>query len=88
MRFILATVALLLIVAAPAAAQDEVVPAPEPRLSPLALAMTTIGDTYVKVHYGSPQRRHPETGEPSMTASMCLPVPMPCSPSPVKLRGR
>ena len=35
----------------------DVVPAPEPILSPMRLARTTLGDTYVKVHYGSPARR-------------------------------
>jgi len=35
----------------------DVVEAPEPRLSPLALARTRIGEAYVKVHYGSPRRR-------------------------------
>ncbi len=27
------------------------------------LAKTQLGDTYVKIHYGSPQRRHPQSGE-------------------------
>ena len=34
-----------------------VIPAPEPRLSPMRLARTQIGDAYVKVHYSSPQKR-------------------------------
>lgn len=63
MRSLLSLLALLFLISVPASAQDESVPAPEPRLSPLALAKTMIGDTYVKVHYSSPQRRHPETGE-------------------------
>lgn len=47
----------------PSAAQTETVPAPDPRPSPLMLAKTQIGDTYVKIHYSSPQRRNPTTGE-------------------------
>jgi hypothetical protein len=36
---------------------QEVVPAPEPRLSPLALARTRLADgTYLKIHYGSPRK--------------------------------
>ena len=35
----------------------DVVGAPEPRLSPMQLARTQIGDAYVKVHYSSPHRR-------------------------------
>ena len=35
----------------------DVVDAPEPRLSPMQLARTQIGDAYVKVHYSSPRRR-------------------------------
>jgi hypothetical protein len=62
MRISLLLAALFFIVA-PARAQQDPVPAPEPRLSPLMLAKANIGDTYVKVHYSSPQRRHPETGE-------------------------
>ena len=34
-----------------------VVDAPRPRLSPMRLARTRIGDAYVKVHYSSPRRR-------------------------------
>ena len=46
-----------MVFAAPASAQ-EVVPAPESRPSPLALAQATLGDgTYVKVHYSSPRKR-------------------------------
>lgn len=49
--------AFVIAVALPAAAQD-VVPAPESRPSPLALAQATLHDgTYVKVHYGSPRKR-------------------------------
>lgn len=33
------------------------IPAGEPRLSPLQLARTPLGDAYVKVHYSSPRRR-------------------------------
>ncbi len=33
------------------------VPAEEPRLSPLQLVRTQVGDVYVKVHYSSPRRR-------------------------------
>lgn len=41
----------------PAAAQD-VVAAPDPRPSPLAVAQVTLDDgTYVKIHYGSPRKR-------------------------------
>lgn len=40
-----------------AAAQD-VVAAPDPRPSPLALAQVTLGDgTYIKIHYSSPRKR-------------------------------
>ena len=40
-----------------AVAQD-VVPAPEPRASPMSLAQITLDDgTYVKVHYSSPRKR-------------------------------
>ena len=43
--------------AAPSYAQ-EVVPASEPRPSPLALTQVTLDDgTYVKIHYGSPHMR-------------------------------
>ena len=46
-----------MVFASPASAQ-EVVPAPDSRPSPLALAQATLGDgTYVKVHYGSPRKR-------------------------------
>ena len=49
--------ALTLAVVLPASAQD-VVPAPDSRPSPLALAQVTLGDgTYVKVHYSSPRKR-------------------------------
>lgn len=33
------------------------IPAEEPRLSPLQLARTQLGDAYVKVHYSSPRKR-------------------------------
>ncbi|NNF03282.1 MAG: DUF2911 domain-containing protein [Rhodothermales bacterium] len=62
-RFLPATLlALLLVIAAaiPATAQDAengVMPAPEARPSPMRLATTTIGDTYIKVVYGSPRMR-------------------------------
>ena len=52
----------LVLLALPVQAQ-ETVPAPAPRLSPLMLAKTQLGNTYVKLHYSSPQRRHPQTGE-------------------------
>lgn len=49
--------ALLVLTDRPAAAQD-VVPAPEPRPSPMAVAQTTFSDgTYVVVRYGSPRKR-------------------------------
>lgn len=45
------------LLAAPAHAQ-EVVPAPDPRPSPMYLARVTLDDgTYVKVHYSSPRMR-------------------------------
>lgn len=51
-------VVLFLAAMAPAVhAQVEIVPAPEARPSPMALAATTIGDTYIKVVYGSPRKR-------------------------------
>ena len=55
--------AAFLFIAAPTFAQVDTVAAPEPRLSPLALASAHLGATYVKVHYSSPRVRHPETGE-------------------------
>lgn len=47
-------------VATPATAQeaeDGVMPAPDARPSPMRLAATTVGDTYIKVVYGSPRMR-------------------------------
>lgn len=41
-------------------AQVEVVPAPDARPSPMRLAATMLGDTYIKVVYGSPQKRDRE----------------------------
>lgn len=38
-------------------ATDNVVPAPEPRQSPMALAAARVGDVYVKAVYGSPRMR-------------------------------
>ncbi len=35
----------------------DFVPAPEPRLSPMRLARTHVGDAYVKIHYSSPRKR-------------------------------
>lgn len=52
--------ALLLTATVPATAQeaeDGVMPAPEERASPMRLAATTVGDTYIKVVYGSPRMR-------------------------------
>lgn len=52
--------ALLLFSAAPTqtVAAQEVVPAPDPRPSPLALTQITLQDgTYVKIHYSSPRKR-------------------------------
>lgn len=39
------------------ASAQEKVPPPDPRPSPLAMAQTLLGDTYVKVVYGSPRKR-------------------------------
>ncbi len=48
---------LTMLVGQRAAAQD-VVPAPDPRPSPLSLAQITLDDgTYVKIHYSSPRMR-------------------------------
>ncbi len=38
-------------------AAQEHVPPPDPRPSPLAMAQTMLGDTYVKVVYGSPRKK-------------------------------
>lgn len=38
-------------------AEDDVMPAPEARPSPMRLAATTIDGTYIKVVYGSPRMR-------------------------------
>lgn len=44
---------------------QDVVPAPEARPSPLALAQKKLNDgTYIKITYSSPQRRDPRTGRP------------------------
>lgn len=46
------------LLAAPTARAQEVVPPPEARPSPLALAQITLDDgTYVKIHYSSPRMR-------------------------------
>ena len=66
MKSIPATVAILLaalVILAPSPADAQsagtggVVPAPEARQSPLALASSTIDGTYIKVVYGSPRMR-------------------------------
>ena len=44
---------LILLLALPAFAQD----APQVRMSPVAIAATTVNDTYIKVVYGQPQKR-------------------------------
>lgn len=50
--------AIVLLAAATPAAGQDVVPAPEPRPSPLAMSQLTLDDgTYLKVHYGSPRMR-------------------------------
>jgi len=53
--------ALMILAPSPADAQSAgtggVVPAPEARQSPLALASSTIDGTYIKVVYGSPRMR-------------------------------
>ena len=55
--FTILSAIVLLATATPAAAQ-EVVPAPEPRPSPLAMSQLTLDDgTYLNVHYGSPRMR-------------------------------
>lgn len=50
-------VVLLVLGANIAAVAQEVVEPPKPRLSPLAIARTTVGDTYVKVVYGQPLKK-------------------------------
>jgi hypothetical protein len=50
-------VVLLLLGANVAAMAQEVVEPPKPRLSPLAIARTTVGDTYIKVVYGQPLKK-------------------------------
>jgi hypothetical protein len=44
---------LMLMLAVPALAQD----APQVRLSPVAIAATTVNDTYIRVVYGQPHKR-------------------------------
>lgn len=41
-------------------AQVEVVPAPDARPSPIQMAATSLGDTFIKVVYGSPRKRDRE----------------------------
>lgn len=41
-------------------AQTEVIPAPDARPSPVRLAATHVGDTFIKIVYGSPQKRDRE----------------------------
>jgi len=53
---------------------QEVVPAPEVRPSPLALAQTKLEDgTYIKITYSSPRRRDPRTGQPRQIFGALLP---------------
>lgn len=56
---LLAFVALLLtMIGGQSAAAQDVVAAPEPKASPLALSHITLDDgTYVKIHYSSPRKR-------------------------------
>jgi hypothetical protein len=49
----LCSFALILLLAIPAMAQD----APQVRLSPVAIAQTTVNGTYIKVVYGQPHKR-------------------------------
>ncbi len=48
---------LLVLGSAFSAIAQEVVEPPKPRLSPVAIARTMMGDTYVKVVYGQPQKK-------------------------------
>jgi hypothetical protein len=64
-RFLLSCSSILLLtllvgVPGTAIAQVEVVPAPDARPSPIQLAATTVGDTFIKVVYGSPRKRDRE----------------------------
>lgn len=50
--------AIVLLAATTPAAGQDVVPAPEPRPSPLSISQLTLDDgTYIKIHYGSPRKR-------------------------------
>lgn len=57
-RILLGALVLLLIGCLPEqASAQETVPPSEPRPSPLAMAQTMLGDTYVKIVYSSPRKR-------------------------------
>lgn len=58
LRVLLGALVLLLVAGLPQrASAQETVPPPEPRPSPLAMAQTMLGDTYVKIVYSSPRKR-------------------------------
>lgn len=48
---------LLVLGSAFSAVAQEVVEPPKPRLSPVAIARTMMGDTYIKIVYGQPQKK-------------------------------
>lgn len=53
-----AVVLAIMLFAAPSAEAQDVVPAPEPRPSPMAVAQATLDDgTYISIRYSSPRKR-------------------------------